>query len=456
MIRPQTDGKSFYIGGNFTYAGLLNCNSICALASDSRQWSQISQNIQGNIKDMSIFKDSITVVGDLVVGSKVTGLAVLDNINAVSWRSASNDIMSITSLVNDGTGNFIITGRYVIIIVFIDSVLISSSLSFIFLFFRNNNQFYLGSWNGNDVTPIDTKLGPSTNILQLSYLPVSSSPSDARYPANSDTLLMAVGHLDLPGFGSSSAALYDGSTWYPYVLTSASNGTSGMIHSTFTITECCIPKPVTRYLSVPAVILISIAISLAIIFVLIGCVFLFLFLKRRNNVKYQTEPMPEWKPKHRPTSLLAMLDAANLNDSAIMAAGVGSSSKREDPTVGYTTALDGRGQSMDISDNMSSRLRSSSGFSGGLSGITFGALLANALKNNDNQGPASDESPKVYYAKYPFEAKEFGELAFSANAPIVVTDTSDNVWWMGYKDDGSGNPVSGLFPSNYVTRSNPF
>ncbi|KAI7888659.1 cortical protein marker for cell polarity-domain-containing protein [Mucor mucedo] len=427
VIRPQSDGKSIFVAGNFSFAGLLNCDAICSLASDSRQWSQVSQGIEGNVMDMSIYKDSITVVGDLKVGSTMTGLAVLDNVNAASWRTAANDFTSTSSLVNDGTGNFIISGR-------------------------DNNQFYLGTWNGNDLKPIDTKLGSGTNIQQLLYMPVSSSPSEDRFPADSDTLLMAVGHLEIPGFGSSSAALYDGSTWYPYALTSSANGSSGIIHSTFTITECCTPKSVRQYLSIPAVILISIAISLAILFVLIACVFLFLFLKRRNSVKSQTEPMPEWRPKHRPTSLLAMLDAANLHDSAILAAGP--SSKREETAVGYTTALDGRGQSMDISDN--SRLRSSSGFSGGIGGISFGALLANALKTNGSSAVASDESPKVYYAKYPFEAKEFGELAFDAKVPIVVTDTSDNVWWMGYKDDGSGNPVSGLFPSNYVSSTKPF
>ena len=67
--------------------------------------------------------------------------------------------------------------------------------------------------------------------------------------------------------------------------------------------------------------------------------------------------------------------------------------------------------------------------------MPFSALLAAALRHNDEQ-PASEESPKVYYAKYPFEAKEVGELAFGANAPIVVTDMTDNVWWMGYIDDG--------------------
>ncbi|GAA5795847.1 hypothetical protein HPULCUR_001209 [Helicostylum pulchrum] len=448
VIRTQTDGKSIYVAGNFSFAGLLNCNSICQLASDSRQWTQVSQGIEGSIKDMSIYKDSITVVGDLTVASAKTGLAVLDNLSTASWRSPAQDIVSTNSLVNDGTGQFIVSGR-------------------------SDNQFYLGSWNGQELTKINTDLGPSTNIIQLMYLPVDASPSKSRYPSGSDTVLMAVGHLDLPQFGSASAALFDGTTWYPYVLTSTANGTGGLIRSTISITACCTPKPVRNYLSVPAVILISIAISLAILFFLMALSFLYLFLKRRNNVKYEPAPMQEWRPKHRPSSLLAMLDAAQLTDSAFLAVDAGSSSavgaaagaaagagavgtsKQRDSSTGYTTALDGRGQqSMDISDT--SRLRTSSGFSNSMSSVPFSVLMANAVKSNDEPTAASDETPKIYYAKYPFEAKEFGELAFTAHTTIVVTDTSDDVWWMGYKDDGSGIPLSGLFPSNYVSKAKPF
>lgn len=68
-------------------------------------------------------------------------------------------------------------------------------------------------------------------------------------------------------------------------------------------------------------------------------------------------------------------------------------------------------------------------------GSAFAALMASAAAANSNE-PPSDDNPRLYHAKYPFEAKEYGELGFDANEPIVVTDASDNVWWMGYKDDG--------------------
>jgi hypothetical protein len=59
-----------------------------------------------------------------------------------------------------------------------------------------------------------------------------------------------------------------------------------------------------------------------------------------------------------------------------------------------------------------------------------------ALLQPDYNGPATEDRPQLYAAKYPFDAKEFGELGFDADESIVVTDTSDNVWWMGYKVDG--------------------
>jgi hypothetical protein len=261
-------------------------------------------------------------------------------------------------------------------------------------------------------------------------------------------MLMAVGHI-----ANSSAALYDGTQWHPYLLSASPDASSyGYIDRVFTSAPWnATPSTIKHYLSLPAVVLISLAISLGIIFVLMAISFVYLYFKhKRAPVQYYNDPMNEWKPKYRPTSLLAMLNAANLTDPAAVAPAVASSSHPNNDATAYSTALDPgnathRGQaSMDMTD----RLRDSSGLS--MTGVTFAALLARAT-----EGAASDDSPTLYYAKYPFEAKEFGELAFEAQTAVVVTDTSDNVWWMGYKDDGHGNAISGLFPSNYVTKTKP-
>lgn len=460
VIYPQGDGNSVYVGGQFSFAGMLNCDGICVLSLETRQWTQPNQGISGTVNDMYIDDTTrlLTVAGNLTVNQNIqTSLASIDTTsNTATWDAAplNEQYTSPTALLYDSDKQFLITGK-------------------------KNDATYIAKWNGQDFSSIDTTLGASSVIHQMLWMPIASdsATSTSRYPSDSDTMLMAVGHLVLPNLKSSySAALFDGSSWHPYLLSATSAGSPGRIDRMFTAAACCNASYKTRrYLSVPAVILISIAISLGILFLLIACAFMYMFLKRRNNPpKYYADPMKEWKPKYRPTSLLAMLDAANLNgtDTAVASgaggaaalAAAGNEKQVDTKTTGYSTALDGanapthRGQtSMDMSEAAAAtaRYRNSSGFSMGL-GLPFSVLMANALRSNDTSAEATEDSPKVYYAKYPFDAKEFGELAFDAQTPIVVTDTSDNVWWMGYKDDGSGNPVSGLFPSNYVTKAKPF
>ncbi|KAI7906872.1 cortical protein marker for cell polarity-domain-containing protein [Cokeromyces recurvatus] len=497
VIRPQGDGRTVFVGGHFTTAGLLGCSAICMLTMDTRQWNQIQPVISGTIHDM-LLNDSgvLTVVGDLTIGTQQSiSLAELDTTSTTAtWKAApyNEQFLSPVALIYDRDGSYLITGK-------------TNNKS-------SNSSSYIANWNGENFTSIEHDLGPTTSIRQLLWAPIerSSAPTLSRYPANSDTMLMVVGHLDIPDFGdgsssSSSVALYDGHRWYPYLLTASRDGaTGGSISRVFTAVPCCTAIHSTRhYLSVPAVILISIAISLGIIFFLVLIAFLFLFIKRRHHPEYYhySEPMKGWKPKYRPSSLLAMINAANLTDPSTTSTTTNTAAaatatattaaadtfpamnekySNNNPNTttmvatGYSTAVDGgghhaaihRGQptGVDLADmavvgsSSSSVHKQPRMSSGGMSTgpLPFSIMMSNALHNSNNtNSPATEDSPQLYYAKYPFDAKEFGELAFGANTPIVVTDTSDNVWWMGYKDNGKGDAISGLFPSNYVTKSKP-
>jgi hypothetical protein len=221
---------------------------------------------------------------------------------------------------------------------------------------------------------------------------------------------------------------------------------------------------------VPAVILISIAISLGLLFLLVGMGLGWMFMKRRRQGLDYPEPMPAWKPSSpaegmstnqdagwRPaSSIAAILDAAQLATLGGAAGlAIASSSQHEQPKNKTESDVHGLGVG---NEGLTSPTATS-----------FDQLKAMALMQPDYNGPATEDRPQLYAAKYPFDAKEFGELGFDADESIVVTDTSDNVWWMGYKDDGkdfvclrvlvthccligTGKPISGLFPSNYVSR----
>lgn len=81
----------------------------------------------------------------------------------------------------------------------------------------------------------------------------------------------------------------------------------------------------------------------------------------------------------------------------------------------------------------------------------FKSIMAIAIENNTKYPIATEENPHLYYAKFEFSAREHGELGFGNADPIIVVDSSDDIWWMGYKADKSdGSFIQGVFPSNYV------
>jgi hypothetical protein len=50
-------------------------------------------------------------------------------------------------------------------------------------------------------------------------------------------MLLAVGNLNINPLGNTSAALYDGTTWHPYLLTTQSNGQAGTINKVIHVTD---------------------------------------------------------------------------------------------------------------------------------------------------------------------------------------------------------------------------
>jgi hypothetical protein len=83
-----------------------------------------------------------------------------------------------------------------------------------------------------------SNLEQGTTISQLLIVPISST-SEQRYPAGTQNMLLAVGTLNIRGFGNVSAALYDGEIWNPYLLTTQINGQHGSIQKVIHVTDFC-------------------------------------------------------------------------------------------------------------------------------------------------------------------------------------------------------------------------
>ncbi|KAJ1980989.1 hypothetical protein H4R35_000905 [Dimargaris xerosporica] len=84
------------------------------------------------------------------------------------------------------------------------------------------------------------------------------------------------------------------------------------------------------------------------------------------------------------------------------------------------------------------------------------AKLVNMAPDRRSNIRSSLKDHPVYYAKFPFTAREHGELEFAAGERIFVIDNSDDIWWMGLIDRGDDQPVlQGVFPASYVSEQPP-
>lgn len=173
--------------------------------------------------------------------------------------------------------------------------------------------------------------------------------------------------------------------------------------------------------------LISIGISVGILFAMSTAGALYVF--KYHGAQDGPEPMPPYD---------RFLDALGL------AAGT---------SLGVTTAVAAIAGPSNAPEELSNKVVSSEPQTSGAAATSIGivsfASLA-ALAKTNTSSIINETHPKLFSAKYPFKAQEHGELDLNEGDQVVVTDTSDNVWWLGYKDDGTGKPISGVFPSNYV------
>lgn len=75
-------------------------------------------------------------------------------------------------------------------------------------------------------------LDGTSNISQLTMVPLQNTHA-ANGVIEPDRMLLVSGALTDSSFGVASSALFDGSTFIPYIVTSSSSGTTGYVSSLF-------------------------------------------------------------------------------------------------------------------------------------------------------------------------------------------------------------------------------
>lgn len=75
VIKRHPDGKHVLIGGQFSRVGSLDCDGVCVLDPEVRQWNPLVMGVTGTVLDMVVDANQITMVGELNIQTEIAKMA---------------------------------------------------------------------------------------------------------------------------------------------------------------------------------------------------------------------------------------------------------------------------------------------------------------------------------------------------------------------------------------------
>ncbi|KZT63770.1 hypothetical protein DAEQUDRAFT_679788 [Daedalea quercina L-15889] len=411
LVRSITASPSqtdvLIVAGSFTQGGSTACKAICAYNYASEQWSALGNGIQGDVASVAYTEskqDVIVAAGSIALADSTAANVALYSISNSTWTAlgdADGLPGPVTAVaVNDyNTSSIFAAGR-------------SSDNSSAFLYF----------WDGQSWSSVGSTLDAVTDVTQLVMVPLQNTHT-SNAVIQDDRVLMISGALADSSWGNASAALFDGQSFTPYVVTASASGSAGVLYgliysfTTFSFTQ-------KHFLATGIVILISIAIAAGIVFflALIGILWT-LFTRRDDKIKLDGGVADDDDDSsHRPSSLLEHINAATratvLGDSAF-----GPHAGKE-AVAGVATA-----ESDPFQPDADNYMRAE----------TPSDAIAGTMGGEDMSRPA--------HARYSFDGTGEGELPLSAGQEIEILDDGDAAWW--YARDVRSRR-EGVVPAAYV------
>jgi len=262
-------------------------------------------------------------------------------------------------------------------------------------------------------------------VAQLTMVPLQDTHS-ANSIIQSDRMLMISGSLADSSFGNASSALFDGQTFFPYIVSTSSTGSTGTVSSLFrSFSNFSFTQ--RRFLATGVVILISIAIAAGVVFLLALVGILWTLFSRRDDKlnKFDAgEDDDDDSTHHRPSSLLEHINAAT-RTTIIGASPFGHFNAKEDKH------LDTRSPTPDQDP-----------FAPDASNYMRAETPSDAIG-----GVMTEEMSRPAQARYSFDGTGDGELPISAGSAVEVLDDRDPAWWYA-RDVKTGR--EGVVPAAYL------
>ena len=282
-VQPST--TNVYVAGQFATAGSLQCPSICLF--ENGQWNRPGINFGGSIAALTWQGNTqLLAGGNLTVGNNQTTLATYDTAKQV-WtevngaQAVPGPVTALSPANNDGS-QYWVAGK------------------------STNGSAFLMKYDGTNFQSAGDRFGKFTIIRGLSVLSLSQNHDDNNL-VDANLNLLITGQLDLPNFGNASAALFNGTTFTPFLLSNSGNGpgsisqifsenkqtfsTSGKLSPSWSAFQ---PRILISFLAgtlkLGYVILIALACAAACIFLI---VLAGLIMERRRRRKEGYRPAPQ-------------------------------------------------------------------------------------------------------------------------------------------------------------------
>ncbi|KAI0793263.1 cortical protein marker for cell polarity-domain-containing protein [Abortiporus biennis] len=420
VVRSVTNSPSqsntIIVAGFFAQAGSTPCRSICAYGTQTKQWNALGDGIQGDVHSVAYAgstRDIIVAGGSIALADSTVANVAEFSVSNGTWTAvgAANALPgAVTAVeVNDGNVNSIFAaGRN-----------------------ADGTSTFLSFWNGQSWNAIGSDLQQSSSVSQLLMVPLQNTHS-ANSVVESDRMLLISGTLSDPSFGQASSALFDGQNIIPYIVTTSSSGTPGTVSS--------LVKSLANFsfnqrhlLATGIVILISIAISAGVVFLLalIGILWT-LFARRDDKVRFDPgEVEDDEDSTHRPSSLLEHINAAT-RTTILGSSAFDPNMVEKEVGIGASTSaserLDRDPFAMDVDGSNYQRAETPSD-----------AIMGTMIGEEEPSRPA--------HARYSFDGEGEGELRLVAGQEIEVLDDGDPAWWYA-RDPRTGR--EGVVPAAYV------
>ncbi|KAK1970649.1 cellular morphogenesis protein [Colletotrichum sublineola] len=246
-VRPETG--DVYIAGSFDSAGALGCPGVCYYDTSLAAWNRPGVNLDGNGHTLIwTSKSQLVAGGNFTLNSSYPAMLAMYSPERQAWSAypGQDSLPGPVEVITAGSRDR-------------NQLWVSGTAS--------NGSVYLMKYDGSVWRSAGVALLPGTivNSLQVFSLTTSHDNTDI---LNSNQVLMMTGSLNIPNFGTASAAIFNGTTIQPYALTTNSGNTAGSISRIFTENEDFFSDN-ANHLALGFVVLIALGISLALIFLLV-------------------------------------------------------------------------------------------------------------------------------------------------------------------------------------------